>query len=50
MSEFTINFEPLGLRGKCKNNESLLECARRSGVGINSIWGTGHAMHAEFRF
>jgi uncharacterized 2Fe-2S/4Fe-4S cluster protein (DUF4445 family) len=46
MSEFTINFEPLGLRGKCKNNESLLECARRSGVGINSICGGTGACHA----
>ena len=39
MNEFIINFEPLGLRGKCKSNESLLECARWSGVGINSICG-----------
>jgi uncharacterized 2Fe-2S/4Fe-4S cluster protein (DUF4445 family) len=39
MSDFTIDFEPMGRRGKCKSNESLLLCAVRSGIGINSICG-----------
>ena len=39
MTAFTIEFEPLGLRGECQKNESLLNCARRLGVGISSICG-----------
>jgi len=39
MSAFTVDFEPVGRRGKCKKNESLLACARQLGVGINSICG-----------
>jgi len=36
-----INFEPLGLRGHCSKDQSLLVCARQLGVGINSLCG-GH--------
>ncbi len=36
----TIDFEPVGRRGECQRNESLLSCARRLGVGINSICGS----------
>jgi len=36
---FTIDFEPVGRRGRCQSNESLLSCARQLGVGINSICG-----------
>jgi len=39
MTAFTINFEPVGRRGQCRKSESLLACARRLGVGINSICG-----------
>jgi uncharacterized 2Fe-2S/4Fe-4S cluster protein (DUF4445 family) len=39
MTAFTIDFEPIGRRGKCLQDESLLACARRLGVGINSICG-----------
>ena len=39
MTAFTIDFEPVELRGKCQRNESLLACARRLGVGISSICG-----------
>jgi uncharacterized 2Fe-2S/4Fe-4S cluster protein (DUF4445 family) len=34
-----IDFEPVGRRGKCQKNESLLTCARRLGIGISSICG-----------
>lgn len=34
-----INFEPLGLIGHCRTDESLLACARRLGVGIISLCG-----------
>jgi uncharacterized 2Fe-2S/4Fe-4S cluster protein (DUF4445 family) len=36
---FTIDFEPVGRRGECRKGESLLSCAHRLGVGINSICG-----------
>ncbi len=36
---FTIEFQPVGIHGRCGGNESLLECARRLGVGINSVCG-----------
>ena len=39
MTAFTIDFEPIGRRGKCQGDESLLACARRLGVGISSICG-----------
>jgi uncharacterized 2Fe-2S/4Fe-4S cluster protein (DUF4445 family) len=39
MTDYIINFEPLGRRGTCRRNESLLDCARRIGVGINSVCG-----------
>ncbi len=39
MTACTIDFEPVGRRGKCRRNESLLACARRLGVGISSICG-----------
>ena len=37
MKTYTIEFEPLGRRGTCKDSESLLACARELGIGINSI-------------
>ncbi len=39
MTVFTISFEPLGQRGECRKNESLLACARRLRVGISSLCG-----------
>ena len=39
MIAFVIDFEPIGLRGKCRGQESLLDCARRLGVGISNICG-----------
>jgi uncharacterized 2Fe-2S/4Fe-4S cluster protein (DUF4445 family) len=42
----TIDFEPVGRRGECQKNESLLACAHRLGVGINSICGGKGTCHA----
>jgi uncharacterized 2Fe-2S/4Fe-4S cluster protein (DUF4445 family) len=42
----TVNFEPVGRRGECHKNESLLACARRLGVGISSICGGKGTCHA----
>ena len=39
MDVCTIDFEPVGRRGECQGNESLLTCAHRLGVGISSICG-----------
>jgi uncharacterized 2Fe-2S/4Fe-4S cluster protein (DUF4445 family) len=46
MADFTIDFEPVGLRGKCRKKESLLACARRLGVGISSICGGKGTCHS----
>jgi uncharacterized 2Fe-2S/4Fe-4S cluster protein (DUF4445 family) len=36
---FHIEFQPLGLRNRCPVGESLLECARRSGIDLVSLCG-----------
>jgi uncharacterized 2Fe-2S/4Fe-4S cluster protein (DUF4445 family) len=36
---FTIEFEPVGRRGSCAENQSLLECARALNVDIVSLCG-----------
>jgi uncharacterized 2Fe-2S/4Fe-4S cluster protein (DUF4445 family) len=46
MAAFTIEFEPVGRRGECPKNESLLACARQLGVGINSICGGEGVCHS----
>jgi uncharacterized 2Fe-2S/4Fe-4S cluster protein (DUF4445 family) len=46
MADFTIDFEPVGRRGKCGKKESLLACAHRLGVGISSICGGEGICHA----
>ena len=43
---YAIDFEPVGRRGKCQRNESLLACARQLGVGISSICGGKGTCHA----
>ena len=42
----TIEFEPVGRRGKCQRNESLLACAHRLGVGLSSICGGKGTCHS----
>jgi uncharacterized 2Fe-2S/4Fe-4S cluster protein (DUF4445 family) len=39
MTLFTIDFEPIGRRGECDNDQSLLDCARQLNVDIVSICG-----------
>jgi uncharacterized 2Fe-2S/4Fe-4S cluster protein (DUF4445 family) len=46
MTAFIINFQPVGLRGKCRTKESLLACAHRLGLGINSICGGKGTCHS----
>ena len=40
-----IDFEPVGRRGQCRSNESLLVCARQLGIGISSICGGQGTCH-----
>jgi uncharacterized 2Fe-2S/4Fe-4S cluster protein (DUF4445 family) len=43
MSSYRIDFEPVGRRGECSADQSLLECARQLGVELVSICGgQGH--------
>ena len=46
MTACTIDFEPLGRRGECQRDESLLACARRLGVGISSVCGGKGTCHS----
>jgi uncharacterized 2Fe-2S/4Fe-4S cluster protein (DUF4445 family) len=46
MTAFSINFQPVGRRGECRKDESLLACARRLGVGINTICGGEGVCHS----
>lgn len=39
MRVFYIEFQPVGRRDQCHNEESLLECSRRLGIGVNNICG-----------
>ena len=46
MKLYQIDFEPLGRRGQCQDNEPLLACARRLGAGIISLCGGKGKCHA----
>ena len=43
---FSIDFEPLGRRGKCPAGQSLLACAQQLGLGLNSICGGRGVCHS----
>ena len=45
MKAYRIDFEPVGRKAECRSNESLLDCARRLGVGISSICGGRGTCH-----
>ena len=45
MKTYRIDFEPIGRDGQCQSNESLLECARRLGIGISSVCGGRGTCH-----
>ena len=46
MIAWTLNLEPVGRRGECQKDKSLLACARQLGVGINSICGGEGTCHS----
>ncbi|MBM3157545.1 MAG: 2Fe-2S iron-sulfur cluster binding domain-containing protein [Chloroflexi bacterium] len=37
MNRFQVDFQPLGRRGECRADQSLLECARQLGVELVSL-------------
>jgi len=39
MATYTVVFEPVGRKGECQDDESILDCARRLGIGISSVCG-----------
>ena len=39
MDKFQIDFQPLGRRGHCRADQSLLDCARKLGVELVSLCG-----------
>src|SRR4030066_1731577 len=39
MDKFQIDFQPLGRRGHCRGDQSLLDCARKLGVELVSLCG-----------
>jgi len=41
LAVFNVVFEPLGKKGKCPDNSTILDCARGLGLGINNVCG-GH--------
>jgi len=46
MTAFSVDFQPVGRRGECRKKESVLACALRLGVGINSICGGKGICHS----
>ena len=46
MAAYTIDFEPVGRREQCQDNETLLACARRCGIGIRSLCGGNGTCHS----
>ena len=46
MASYKIEFEPLGHKGKCNEDESLLSCARSNSIGLSSVCGGRGTCHA----
>ncbi len=45
MANYTIDFQPMGRKGKCRDGESILECARRLDIDISSVCGGRGTCH-----
>ena len=46
MTAYAIDFEPLGRRGHCQGNESLLTCAHQLDIGVNALCGGSGKCHS----
>ncbi|MEE8418863.1 MAG: ASKHA domain-containing protein [Dehalococcoidales bacterium] len=45
MANYTIDFQPMGRKGKCRDGESILECARRLDIDISGVCGGRGTCH-----
>ncbi len=39
MTDYAVDFQPIGRKGECRADETILACARRLGVDISSVCG-----------
>jgi uncharacterized 2Fe-2S/4Fe-4S cluster protein (DUF4445 family) len=39
VTDYIIRFEPMGQEGKCREDETILSCTRRLGIGISNVCG-----------
>ncbi|MCK4723929.1 MAG: DUF4445 domain-containing protein, partial [Dehalococcoidia bacterium] len=46
MTVYIVYFEPVGRKGECRANQSLLDCAHRLGLGIASLCGGQGTCHS----
>jgi len=46
MALYNVDFEPMGQRGKCQSNQSLLDYARQLGVGLATTCGGQGTCHS----
>ena len=46
MTVYIVYFEPVGRKGECRANQSLLDCAHRLGMGIASLCGGQGTCHS----
>lgn len=46
MPNYTIDFQPMGRKGKCRDGESILECARRLDIDISGVCGGRGTCHS----
>jgi len=46
MTVYMVYFEPVGRKGECRANQSLLDCAHRLGMGIASLCGGQGTCHS----
>ena len=46
MTVYIVYFEPVGRKGECRANQSLLDCAHRLGMGITSLCGGQGTCHS----
>jgi uncharacterized 2Fe-2S/4Fe-4S cluster protein (DUF4445 family) len=45
VTDYVVAFMPIGRKGKCRDSETILACARRLGLGISSVCGGRGTCH-----
>jgi len=45
VTDYVVAFMPIGWKGKCRDSETILACARRLGLGISSVCGGRGTCH-----